>query len=94
MVQVIYLSARPAHGGGLVLFGIGGGTTAVCSTPSTATEEREPPASTRFFKKRLATYEQRIKVNPQDAAGPISGWPSCTPRTHLTGENFNQTQGA
>ena len=91
-VQVIYLSLAILMGGGLVLFGIGGGTNGGLfdaiggSSGSTTSVDA-------VFEKRLETYEARLKANPQDQAALLA-------MTKLyfgnasTGENFNQTQNA
>ena len=91
-VQVIYLTLAILLGGGLVLFGIGGGTNgglfdAIGGSGGGST------STDSVFKKRLAAYEQQLKVNPQNTAALIG-----VTKLHFgnasTGENFNQTQGA
>jgi len=83
-VQVIYLSLALLMGGGLVLFGIGGGTNgglfdAIGGSGSSST------STDKVFQDRLAAYERQLKVNPQSTAALIG---------MSTGDNFNQTQGA
>jgi hypothetical protein len=91
-VQVIYLSLAILMGGGLVLFGIGGGTNgglfdAIGGSSGSST------SVDAVFKKRLDTYEKRLKANPQDQAALI-GLTKLHFGNASTGENFNQTQNA
>src|SRR6478672_3182680 len=79
-VQVIYLSLAILMGGGLVLFGIGGGSGSSANVDA-------------VFQKRLDTYNQRLKVNPQDAAALI-GLTKLHASNASVGENYNQTQQA
>ena len=91
-VQVIYLSLAILMGGGLVLFGIGGGTNGGLfdaiggSGGNTANVDA-------VFQKRLDTYNQRLKANPQDAASMI-GLTKLHFANASVGENYNQTQQA
>ena len=64
-VQVIYLGLAILMGGGLVLFGIGGSTSGVCSTRSTATTAAPEPAPTAC--RRRTTRDARPPGNPQNA---------------------------
>jgi hypothetical protein len=91
-VQVIYLSLAILMGGGLVLFGIGGGTNgglfdAIGGSGSGGT------SIDAVFKKRLDTYEKRLQANPRDQAALIG-----VTKLHFgnasTGENYNQAQQA
>ena len=71
-VQVIYLSLAVLMGGGLVLFGIGGGTNgglfdAIGGSGSSNT------STDTVFKDRLAAYERQLKADPQDTRPPSSG---------------------
>ena len=91
-VQVIYLALALLMGGGLVLFGIGGGTNgglfdAIGGNGSSNT------STDTVFKTRLAAYERQLKVNPQDTAA-LLGLTKLHFGNASTGENFNQTQGA
>jgi tetratricopeptide (TPR) repeat protein len=91
-VQVIYLSLAILMGGGLVLFGIGGGTNgglfdAIGGSGSSNT------STDTVFKDRLAAYERQLKVNPENQAALI-GMTKLRFGNASTGENFNQTQGA
>lgn len=91
-VQVIYLSLAILMGGGLVLFGIGGGTNgglfdAIGGSGSNST------STDTVFKNRLASYQRQLKANPQDAAA-LLGMTKLRFGNASTGENFNQTQGA
>jgi tetratricopeptide (TPR) repeat protein len=91
-VQVIYLTLAILMGGGLILFGIGGGTNgglfdAIGGSGSSNT------STDTVFKKRLAAYERQLQANPQDTAALIG-----VTKLHFgnasTGENFNQAQNA
>jgi tetratricopeptide (TPR) repeat protein len=91
-VQVIYLTLAILMGGGLILFGIGGGTNgglfdAIGGSGSSST------STDTVFKKRLAAYERQLQANPQDTAALIG-----VTKLHFgnasTGENFNQAQNA
>ncbi|HEX5898764.1 MAG TPA: hypothetical protein VFY32_05145 [Solirubrobacteraceae bacterium] len=91
-VQVIYLTLALLMGGGLVLFGIGGGTNgglfdAIGGSGGNTTNVDA------VFQKRLDTYEARLKVNPQDPAALI-GLTKLHFANASTGENYNQTQQA
>jgi len=91
-VQVIYLALALLMGGGLVLFGIGGGTNGGLfdaiggGSGSSANVDK-------VFQQRLDTYEARLKVNPQDPAALI-GMTKLRVANASTGENYNQTQQA
>src|SRR6478752_5968313 len=66
-VQVIYLTLAILLGGGLVLFGIGGGTNgglfdAIGGNGSSST------STDKVFQDRLAAYQRQLAANPQDAA--------------------------
>jgi tetratricopeptide (TPR) repeat protein len=91
-VQAIYLSLAILMGGGLVLFGIGGGTNGGLFD-AIGGSGGSSASTDSVFKKRLAAYEQQLKVNPQNEAALIG-----VTKLHFgnasTGENFNQTQGA
>ena len=89
-VQVIYLSLAILMGGGLVLFGIGGGTNgglfdAIGGSGGSST------SADAVFQKRLDAYERQLKANPQDAAALI-GLTKLRFGNASTGENYNQTQ--
>ena len=91
-VQVIYLSLALLMGGGLVLFGIGGGTNgglfdAIGGNGSSST------STDKVFQERLAAYQRQLKVNPQSTTALI-GMTKLRFGNASTGENFNQTQGA
>jgi len=91
-VQVIYLSLALLMGGGLVLFGIGGGTNGGLFDAINGGGSGSASVDS-VFKKRLATYEQRIRANPQDAAS-YDGLAKLHFENAGTGDNFNQTQNA
>jgi tetratricopeptide (TPR) repeat protein len=91
-VQVIYLSLAVLMGGGLVLFGIGGGTNgglfdAIGGSGGSST------STDKVFQDRLAAYERQLQANPQNTAALI-GMTKLRFGNASTGENFNQTQGA
>jgi tetratricopeptide (TPR) repeat protein len=91
-VQVIYLSLAILMGGGLVLFGIGGGTNgglfdAIGGSSGGGT------SIDAVFKERLNTYEKRLQANPRDQAALI-GITKLHFGNASTGENYNQTQQA
>jgi hypothetical protein len=91
-VQVIYLALALLMGGGLVLFGIGGGTNGGLfdaiggGSGSSANVDK-------VFQQRLDTYNTRLKANPQDPAALI-GLTKLRVANASTGENYNQTQQA
>jgi hypothetical protein len=91
-VQVIYLSLAILMGGGLVLFGIGGGTNGGLFDAIGGSGGGSASVDT-VFKDRLAKYERQLKVNPQDQAALI-GMTKLRFGNASTGENFNQTEGA
>ncbi len=91
-VQVIYLSLAILMGGGLVLFGIGGGTNGGLFDAIGGSGGSSASVDT-VFKDRLAKYERQLKVNPQDQAALI-GMTKLRFGNASTGENFNQTEGA
>ena len=80
-------------GGGLVLFGIGGGTNGGLFDAINGNGGGGGASSDSVFKQQLTTLQQRVKANPQDAAAYAS-----MAKLHFqnagTGENFNQTQQA
>ena len=92
-VQVIYLSLAILMGGGLVLFGIGGGTNgglfdAIGGNGEQQHEHRHGlPGSPR----RLRAPAQG---QPAERRPPSSGMTKLRFGNASTGENFNQTQGA
>jgi hypothetical protein len=92
-VQVIYLSLALLMGGGLVLFGIGGGTNGGLFDAINGNGGGGGASADSVFKQQLSTLQQRVKTNPQDAAAYAS-----MAKLHFqnagTGENFNQTQQA
>lgn len=90
-VQVIYVTLALLMGGGLVLFGIGGNTSG--GLVDAINGGGGSSGADKVFQKRLKTYEQRAKADPNDAAN----WSNLA-RLHFqqagTGANFNSTQGA
>jgi hypothetical protein len=92
-VQAIYLSLAVLMGGGLVLFGIGGGTNGGLFDAINGNGGGGGASVDSIFKQRLATFEHRVRVNPQDAAA-YAGMAKLHFENAGTGENFNQTQNA
>jgi hypothetical protein len=92
-VQVIYLALALLMGGGLVLFGIGGGTNGGLFDAIGGSGSGNTTNVDAVFQKRLDTYEARLKVNPQDPAALI-GMTKLRVANASTGENYNQTQQA
>jgi hypothetical protein len=91
-VQIIYLSLAILMGGGLVLFGIGGGTNgglfdAIGGSSGGGT------SADAVFKERLNTYEKRLQANPRDQASLV-GMTKLYFGNASTGENYNQAQQA
>src|SRR3954469_19971967 len=64
-VQAIYLSLAILMGGGLVLFGIGGGTNGALIDGIQGNGSTTSAGDT--FKKRVESLEKRTQANPQDA---------------------------
>jgi hypothetical protein len=91
-VQVIYLALALLMGGGLVLFGIGGGTNGGLFDAIGGSGGSNASVDA-VFQKRLDTFENRLKVNPQDPAALI-GMTKLRVANASTGENYNQTQQA
>jgi hypothetical protein len=92
-VQVIYLSLAILMGGGLVLFGIGGGTNGGLFDAINGNGGGGGASVDSVYKKQLDTLNKRVQANPRNAAAYAS-----LAKLHFqnasTGENFNQTQGA
>jgi hypothetical protein len=91
-VQVIYLSLAILMGGGLVLFGIGGGTNGGLFDAINGGGGSSSSVDS-VYKKQLDTLNKRVQANPQDAVAYAS-----LAKLHFqnasSGENFNQTQQA
>jgi tetratricopeptide (TPR) repeat protein len=92
-VQVIYLSLAILMGGGLVLFGIGGGTNGGLFDAIGGSGSGGGTSIDAVFKQRLDTYEKRLQANPRDQAALI-GITKLHFGNASTGENYNQTQQA
>jgi hypothetical protein len=92
-VQVIYLGLALLMGGGLVLFGIGGGTNGGLFDAINGNGSGGGSSIDSVFKKRLDTLEKRVQANPQDQAALV-GLAKLHFENAGTGENFNQTQQA
>jgi tetratricopeptide (TPR) repeat protein len=93
-VQVIYLSLAVLMGGGLVLFGIGGNTSGGLFDAINGSGGGGGNGNLdSVVQKRVDTYEQRIRTNPQDQASLV-GLAKVRFQAANTGENFNQTQQA
>jgi hypothetical protein len=92
-VQVIYLTLAVLMGGGLILFGIGGGTSGGLLDAFNGNGGGSSASTDSVFNKRLDTLQQRVKVNPRDAAA-YAGMAKLHFENAGSGENFNQTQNA
>jgi hypothetical protein len=92
-VQVIYLSLAVLMGGGLVLFGIGGGTNGGLLDAINGKGSGGNASVDSVFKSRVDALNRRIKLNPKDA-GAYAGLAKLHFENAGTGENFNQTQQA
>jgi hypothetical protein len=89
-VQAIYLSLAVLMGGGLVLFGIGGNTSGGLFDAFNGNGGGGSSADSTF-NKRLETFEQRARANPQDASA-YANMAKLRFQLAGTGENFNQAQ--
>jgi hypothetical protein len=94
-VQVIYLSLAILMGGGLVFFGIGGNTSgglfdAINGSGGGGGGSSNVDAAVQ---KRVDTYEQRIRTNPQDQASLVA-LAKLRFQIANTGENYNSDQQA
>jgi protein involved in temperature-dependent protein secretion len=89
-IQAIYLSLAILMGGGLILFGIGGGTNGGILDYF---RDNKSSSTTSGFEKQLKAAQKRVTVNPKDAPG----WAALA-RLHAqiagSGENYDQNQGA
>jgi hypothetical protein len=92
-VQVIYLSLALLMGGGLVLFGIGGGTNGGLFDAINGNGGGSGASVDSVYKKQLDALNKRVQANPQDAAA-FAGLAKLHFQNASTGENFNQTQQA
>jgi hypothetical protein len=92
-VQVIYLSLALLMGGGLVLFGIGGGTNGGLFDAINGSGGGSGTSVDSVYKKQLDALNKRVQANPQDAAA-FAGLAKLHFQNASTGENFNQTQQA
>jgi tetratricopeptide (TPR) repeat protein len=93
-VQAIYLSLAILMGGGLVLFGIGGNTSGGLFDAISGNGGGGGNGNLdAVVQKRVDTYEQRIRANPQDQAALV-GLTKVRFQAANSGENFNQTQQA
>ena len=92
-VQAIYLSLAVLMGGGLIFFGIGGGTNGGLLDAINGNGGGGGASVDSLYKKRLASFEQRLKVNPSDQAA-LLGMTKLRFENAGTGENFNQSQQA
>jgi predicted Zn-dependent protease len=91
-VQAIYLSLAILMGGGLVLFGIGGNTSGGLFDAINGNGGSGGGSSVdAVAQKRIDTFNQRVRSNPQDAASFL-GLAKVRFQVANTGENFNQTQ--
>ncbi|HEY7623086.1 MAG TPA: hypothetical protein VH834_25140 [Solirubrobacteraceae bacterium] len=92
-VQVIYLGLALLMGGGLVLFGIGGGTNGGLFDAINGSGGGGGTSVDSVFKQRRDALEKRVQANPADAAA-LAALAKLHAENAGTGENFNQTQQA
>jgi tetratricopeptide (TPR) repeat protein len=88
-IQAIYLSLAILMGGGLVLFGIGGGTNGGLFDAFKSNGGNSSPTG---FEKQIKASERRVSLKPKDAAG----WASLAKWRYQaagTGENYDQARG-
>ena len=93
-VQVIYLSLALLMGGGLVLFGIGGGTNGGLFDAISGNGGSGTSADTRLQAAPRGPLRAQLKANPRRRGRARRRWPSCASSNAGTGENFDQTQQA
>jgi hypothetical protein len=91
-VQVIYLGLALLMGGGLVLFGIGGGTNGGLFDAINGSGGSSS-SSSDLFNQRLDTLQKRVQANPADAAA-LAALAKLHFENASVGENFNQSQQA
>lgn len=89
-IQAIYLFLAILMGGGLVLFGIGGGTNGGLFDAFSGNSGGG--TSSTGFEKQIKAAERRVRVNPTDEAGwaALARWRY---QSAGTGENYDQAQG-
>jgi hypothetical protein len=92
-VQVIYLGLALLMGGGLIFFGIGGGTNGGLLDAINGNGGGSSTSVDALYQKRLDTLNRRVQVNPSDAAA-FAALAKLHFQNAGTGENFNQTQQA
>jgi hypothetical protein len=92
-VQVIYLGLALLMGGGLVLFGIGGGTNGGLFDAINGSGGGGGTSVDTLFKQRLDALDKRVQANPSDAAA-LAALAKLHFENAGTGENFNQSQQA
>jgi tetratricopeptide (TPR) repeat protein len=93
-VQAIYLSLAVLMGGGLVFFGIGGNTSGGLFDAINGNGGGGGTGNVdAAIQKRVDTYEQRIRANPQDEASLVS-LAKLRFQIANTGDNYNATQQA
>jgi hypothetical protein len=88
-IQAIYLCLAILMGGGLILFGIGGGTSGGILDYF---QGNNGGSTTDTFSKQVKAAERRVRVNPRDEAG----WAALARLEYQiagTGENYDQNQG-
>ena len=92
-VQVIYLGLALLMGGGLVLFGIGGGTNGGLFDAINGNGGGGGTSVDTLFKQRLEALDKRVQANPADAAA-LAALAKLHFENAGTGDNFNQSQQA
>jgi len=91
-VQVIYLSLAILMGGGLVLFGIGGGTDVQGGLFEAFSGSDSRSSGNDVVERKADKAEERVKANPKDAAA-LAELARLRFQLAGTGDNFNQEQG-
>jgi tetratricopeptide (TPR) repeat protein len=89
-IQAIYLCLALLMGGGLVLFGIGGGTNG--GLFDAFKSNNGSSSSSTGFEKQIKAAQSRVRLNPKGEAG----WLTLTRLQYQaagTGENYDQAQG-
>jgi tetratricopeptide (TPR) repeat protein len=92
-VQIIYLGLALLMGGGLIFFGIGGGTNGGLLDAINGNGGGGGTSVDALYQKRLDTLEKRVQANPRDE-NALVGLAQLHFQNAGAGENFNQTQQA
>jgi hypothetical protein len=88
-IQAIYLALALLMGGGLILFGIGGGTSGGILDYF---QNNKGGSTTSGFEKQLKAAERKVRLNPRSEAG----WASLARLEYQVagaGDNYDQANG-